>query len=208
MFPAAAHCWAVSLLEPACGVCMTTGHVASRTAWLWRRQACMPCDCGPQAEKETEREREKENQSFFIILIWAWDGPNAFSKWPINFPGFCGLWLGPHPLVRLTGLCGPAPPSVTPNNLVPEWGKGVVLLTFVEHNACGSLEGEKLQLPGEANTIMHPTSLISMSKSLCSLFRSRWSAVQEDPYHKWRVPSLPVKTSRTSTSAYLFPIYP
>ena len=49
-------------------------------------------------------------------------GLGAFSKERINFPSFCGLWMGLHPLVRLTDLCGPAPPPTSPSSLVLEEG--------------------------------------------------------------------------------------
>ena len=46
----------------------------------------------------TVQEREGELLcSPWIMLAWTWDRPGAFSKWPINFPNFHVLWMGPSP---------------------------------------------------------------------------------------------------------------
>ena len=76
---------------------------------------------------EGHKAASQEPESFLcfpgIILAWGWDGPRAFPKEPINFPGFQILWMGLHPLVRLTGLHGPASPLVHPNNLALNAGE-------------------------------------------------------------------------------------
>ena len=54
-----------------------------------------------------------------ILLVWVWDGPSAFSKEPINFPSFCGLFMGHLPMnpffsqTRLTSFFGQAPPPAS-----------------------------------------------------------------------------------------------
>ena len=92
---------------------------------------------GAGYEREIKRERERALfPPLELLLAWVWGGPDAFSKEPISFPIFPDL-IGLHPLVRMTGLCGPAPPPVPPSNPVPE-GEGGGLIPLVEHR-CGPL---------------------------------------------------------------------
>ena len=63
-----------------------------------------------------------------IIVAWVWDGPGAFSKWPINFPTFHTLWVASliqhRPLCHFDfyGACAYLA-LVPPPNLVPKWGE-------------------------------------------------------------------------------------
>lgn len=108
------------------------------------RKVCVPCKCGSQARERVCLCSPE------IILAWAWDGPPAFSEEPINFPNYHGLWMGPHLLVKLIGLFGPALSPVSPNNLVPA-EEGRVLISLAEYNAvvpwilksCGFLVEQK-----------------------------------------------------------------
>ena len=91
------------------------------------------CECrgesGVSAGHELERERERELARGLLCSpggksACVWDEPRAFSNEPINFPSSPGFLLDSHPVVRLTGLCGQAPPPLPPNNLVLEAGQG------------------------------------------------------------------------------------
>ena len=77
-----------------------------------------------------------KRESFFVPLAlepgaWVWDGPGAFSKEPINFQNFHGLWMGLYPLVRLTGLFGPARPCAS-QQFGTEVAKGGELIPWEE----------------------------------------------------------------------------
>ena len=71
-----------------------------------------------------------------IILAWVWDGPGAFSKWPINFPTFHTLWVASliqhRPLCHFDfyGACAYLA-LVPPPNLVPKWGEEFSLSNYL-----------------------------------------------------------------------------
>ena len=82
--------------------------------------------------------------SLGIILAWAWDRPGAILKEPINFPSFHRPWMGfIFPQAQLTGLCGPAPSLVPPNNLVLD-GERRSVNPLGRAQGCGALDHEKL----------------------------------------------------------------
>ena len=104
-----------SCLEPECRVCVAISHTAAKAIQLWRE------DIGTKGQVWVpEQERARASLFSWVYVSWAWKRPEAFSKEPIDFPSFSGFWMFPHPLVRLTGLFGQAPPPAPPNSPVPE----------------------------------------------------------------------------------------
>ena len=112
-----------------------TWNLCVESAWPWTMWLLWPHDhgenrwvhCASTSHSGEERERNKdiERDSFLSwdYISQAWKRPEAFPKWPINFPSFCGLLIGLQPLATLTDLFGQAPPSALPNNLVSEHGR-------------------------------------------------------------------------------------
>ena len=117
-----------------------------------------------------ERARERASASLFpwgnISLGLAWT--RCLSKELINFPNIHRLWLHLHALVRLRILYGlepPEPPAIWYWN-----GEKRSMNLLVGTQSCGPPDCEKLLLPCEANRLLIPNLLSSMSNSICSSF--------------------------------------